>query len=116
MDRKSFTLCIAEIPAYADRDSYISDMALSPLWGDDPDTDIPQKRIDELGQVWEAANRSTKEIAVAAGLSQRKLAERFMIPYRTMEDWCRGARECPIYVRLMMQECLGILPLQNERD
>lgn len=110
MDRKSFSLCIAEVPAYADRDSYISDLALSSLWGNAPEADIPQKRIDKLGQVWDAANRSTKEIAAAAGLSHRKLAERFMIPYRTMEDWCRGARECPLYVRLMMQECLGILP------
>lgn len=116
MDRKSFTLCIAEVPAYADRDSYISDMALSPLWGDDPDAEIPQQRIEALAQVWAATNRPVREIAAAAGLSQRKLAERFMIPYRTMEDWCRGARECPIYVRLMMQESLGILPLPNERD
>ena len=113
MDRKSFTICIAEVPAYADRDSYISDLALSSLWGDAPEAQIPQQRIAELGQVWDAANRSTKEIALAAGLSQRKLAERFMIPYRTMEDWCRGVRETPAYVRLMMQECLGLLPIEK---
>jgi len=45
----------------------------------------PTRGRDDLGQVWDAANHVTKEIAGAAGLSQRKPAEHFMIPYRTME-------------------------------
>lgn len=52
--------------------------------------------------------RSVRDIAAAAGLNQRELAERFGIPRRTVEDWCRGVRQCPSYVRLMMQECLGL--------
>lgn len=113
MTRLDCSRCAAEVPAYTDRMAYISDLALSPLLGDAPEDDIPQQRIKELGQVWDAVNCPMREIAAAAGLSQRKLAERFMIPYRTMEDWCRGVRECPVYVRLMMQECLGLLPVNN---
>lgn len=48
-------------------------------------------------------------IAAAAGLPHRQLAERFCIPYRTVEDWCAERRTPPDYVRLMMQECLGLL-------
>lgn len=48
--------------------------------------------------------------ASSAGLSQRKLAEHFLIPYRTMENWCGGVSECPLYTRLMMQRILGLLP------
>lgn len=113
MTRLDYSRCAAEVPAYTDRMAYISDLALSPLWGDAPEAEVPQQRIDELGQVWDAVNRPMREIPPAAGLSQRKLAERFMIPYRTMEDWCRGVRECPAYVRLMIQECLGLLPVEN---
>lgn len=55
-----------------------------------------------------ALSRSVRDIAAAASLNQRELAERFGIPRRTIEDWCRGIRQCPPYVRLMMQECLGL--------
>ena len=106
---KQFMFCVSESPNYTDRDAYLSDLALSAVWGDDEDANIPADRIDALGQIWDAAHRSVREIASDAGLSQRKLAERFCIPYRTAEDWCAGRRECPIYTKLMMQECLGLL-------
>lgn len=63
-----------------------------------PDTDALQV----------ALSRSVRDIAAVASLNQRELAERFGIPRRTVEDWCRGVRQCPPYVRLMMQECLGL--------
>lgn len=61
-----------------------------------------------LNEQKKALIRSVRDIAAAAGLNQRELAERFGIPRRTVEDWCRGVRQCPPYVRLMMQECLGL--------
>lgn len=57
---------------------------------------------------YKASSMSVKEIAKAAGMSQTALANRFGIPRRTMEDWCRGVSKCPLYTRLMMQECLGL--------
>ena len=57
---------------------------------------------------YKAAALPVKEIAKAAGMSQTALANRFGIPRRTMEDWCRGVSKCPLYTRLMMQECLGL--------
>ena len=48
-----------------------------------------------------------KDLAAEHGMSCRKLAERFQIPYRTMEDWAAGRREPPAYVLLMMQEILS---------
>lgn len=104
-----YQLCLSEAANYPDRDAYISDLVLSSLWGDEPDADIPTARLDWLGQLYDAAHRSVREIAASAGLSQRKLAERFAIPYRTVENWCSGVRSCPDYVRLMMQECLGLV-------
>ena len=109
MTNKQFHICVGEATCYSDRDAYISDIALSSIWGDNESNEIPPERIADLGSIWDACHRSVKDIASAAGLSQRKLAERFCIPYRTVEDWCAGKRECNIYIRLMMQECLGIL-------
>ena len=109
MTDKQYTICVTEAQNYTDRDAYISDLALSSIFGDLPGDDIPPARLEQLGSIYDAVHRSVKDIAAAAGLSQRKLAERFCIPYRTVENWCGGHRECPDYVRLMMQELLGQL-------
>ena len=109
MTDKQFTLCVSEVDNYSDPAAYVSDLALSSMWGDAEDAAIPQERIAFLSQLWDAFHRSVKEIAAAAGMSQRSLAERFCVPYRTMEDWCTGKRACKLYDRLMMQECLGLL-------
>ena len=105
MTINQYRACIAEVFAYAERDFFVSDLALSEIWGDAPEAPIPESRIAALGQIWDAAHRTVPEIAAAAGFSCRKLAERFGIPYRTVEQWSAA-----LYLRLMMQECLGLLP------
>ncbi len=109
MTDKQYAICVSEAQNYTDRESYISDLALSSIWEDAPIDEIPAERLDAVSQIWDAAHRSVKQIAAYTGLSQRKLAERFCIPYRTMENWGGGQNACPLYVRLMMQECLGML-------
>lgn len=110
MTINQYRACVAEVFAYAERDFFVSDLALSEIWGDAPEDPIPDARLAALGQIWDAAHRTVPEIAKAAGLSNRKLAERFCIPYRTVEDWAAERRESPLYVRLMLQQCLGLLP------
>ena len=109
MTNKQYALCVSEASEYADRDVYISDLALSTIWDDDPESEIPVERMAQLSSIYDAVHRSVPEIAAAAGISNRKLADRFCIPYRTVENWCGGQRNCPDYIRLMMQECLGLL-------
>lgn len=106
---RNYSICLKEVRNYTDRGAYISDLAMSTMWGDPEDADIPGDRIEKLGRIFDAYNRGVKEIAAAAGMSQRKLAERFGIPYRTMDSWCMGERNLPDYVRMMMQECLGLI-------
>lgn len=113
MTISQYNFCVNEAVEATSRDAYISDLALSSIWGDAEGTPIPTDRIEQLGAIWDACGRSVKEIAAAAGLSQRKLAERFCIPYRTVGDWCTGQRECTLYLRLMMQESLGLLNVQG---
>ena len=40
-------------------------------------------------------------------MGQGKLAKTFGIPKRTIENWCEISPP-PVYISLMMQECLGI--------
>lgn len=114
MTGKQFGECVKEADNYHDRDAYVSDMALSSIWEGSNGDDIHEERVHAVGQIWDAVHRSVPEIASAAGLSNRKLAERFCIPYRTIENWCGGKNECSLYTRVMMQECLGLLRVDVE--
>lgn len=101
--------CLSEATNYTDRDAFVSDLALSSIWGDEEGSEIPQERIEWLGQLWDAAHRSVRDIAKAAGMNQRELSEHFDVPKRTVEYWCSNHTACALYVRMMMQECLGLL-------
>lgn len=107
MTDMQFKICITEASNYADRDAFISDLALSSMWGED--TEITEEFLAKLAAIWDTYHRTIPQIAADAGMSCRKLAERFCIPYRTVENWSAGTREAPVYVRLMMQECLGLI-------
>ena len=104
-----YNVCVSESLNYTDKDAFVSDMTLSSVWGEDLESDIPQDRIDWLGSIWDASHRDIKAIARTAGISQRALARRFCIPIRTMEEWGRGKNGCALHIRLMMQECLGLV-------
>ena len=103
------TICEDALTAN-DRDAFVSDWALSSAFDGGPD----QERIEMVGAIYDAMHRSVKDIASAAGMSQRKLAERFLIPYRTMESWCGGQRSCNDYTRIMMQQLLGLMPTPDQ--
>ena len=104
MPIKQYTYCVRAAADYADPDAYVSALATSDIWGDAQDAGILYSRVDDLRRIYTAYHRPVREIAAAAGLSPRKLAERFCVPYRSMENWCTGVSECPPYTRLMMQE------------
>lgn len=109
MNDTQFAACVREVPAYADIDAYVSNLALSSMWGDAETTDIPAARIDQLRAIYTAVNRPVRAIVTASGLSQAAFAERYCIPRRTIEDWCREIRECPLYTRLLLQRAEGLL-------
>ncbi len=106
MTSKQYHFCVTEAANYKDMDAYVSDLALSSIWEDD---NLPDSRRQALRSVYAATNRSVREIVSAAGMTQAAFAEAFCIPLRTVENWCTGCRECPLYTRLMIQKCLGLL-------
>lgn len=48
-----------------------------------------------------------RDIAQQEGVSLRKLAEQFNIPYRTVQDWAAGKRTPPDYVINMIEQILS---------
>ena len=106
-DKLFFTIFGAALDA-AGRDAFVSDWSLSSAWDDAPDADIPADRIAALGGIWDAAHLTIRDIRQHTGLSQVAFATHYCIPRRTLEDWERGARSCPSYLRLLLAQATGL--------
>ena len=113
MTNQQFFTCVAETQNYTDRDTYISDLALSSMWGDAEDAPVPEQRIADLGQIWDAAHRTFRDIAAAAGISVRQLAMRYAIPRRTAGDWSVGKSTPQLHEMLAIQQCEGLLTVRR---
>lgn len=101
MNIEQRNLALSEMAHYADRDAWLSDVALSSVWDDPEDqADIPQERIDALIHLWDAVHLPIRELLAPLTLAQA--SREFYVPYRTMQDWFAGRRECPVYVRLYL--------------
>lgn len=107
MTDKLFCTLFAAALTSAERDAFISDWLLSSVWGDAPDADILADRIDLLARLWDAAHLAIRDIRQHTGLSQAAFATRYCIPTRTLEDWERGVRSCPDYLRLLLAQATG---------
>lgn len=87
-----------------DRDAFVSDAALSSLWGKD-DAD-PMAHVPELEKLWDAAHTGVKAIREFAGMTQAEFAARHLVPLRTLQRWEKG--ECPEHIRLFLLESEGM--------
>ena len=108
MTDKQFLALFSDAIGINDRDAYVSDWALSSIWGDADDADIPPQRIEDLGAIWDVAHLSIRDIRRRTGLSQVGFATRYCIPRRTVESWEAGDRSCPDYLRLLLAQDVGL--------
>lgn len=98
----------SETRNYTDPDAYVSDLALSSVWGDAEDADIPAERIALLRRIWEDTHCTVRELIERYGLTQSAFARHFNIPLRSVQHWCLGARQCPPYLIAMAAELLSL--------
>lgn len=112
MTKDQYYYAVTEAAEYPDLDAYLSDVAMSTEWGDDPDAPIPQQRLDDLTAIFIAVHRTTRDILDLSGLSQASFAQRYAIPRRTFQDWVLGVRTCPLYLRLLLQQSEGLLQVK----
>ena len=96
--------------AEQDRDLFISEWSSRSIFY--PKTESPDIDADELaeslGNIWDVAHMTTRDIRQHLGLTQAAFAERFCIPRRTVEGWESG-RTTPPYVVLLLAESAGML-------
>lgn len=109
MTDHQFYVCWGECSSYSDRDAYISDLALSSMWDDDENDDIPTERLDQLGRIWDVHHMTMRDLHKASGLTQAKFAERFLVPRSTVEKWDMALQTPPDYVKILIARDLGLI-------
>ena len=63
-----------------------------------------------LQDIYGIINRPISDIRAATGLTQQAFADRFAVPIRTVQNW--ESRDCcPVYVRVLIQQALGLADL-----
>lgn len=89
-------------------DTYKSNWLEPNNWGY-PDEEYMHHISDVIETVWNVAHMSFRDIYLASGLSQAKLAKRLCMPLRTVENWCSGNRTPADYERLWVARLLGLI-------
>ena len=100
MTREYFSQMIAELETISDLPAYYAE------------TDGFRGSVDRRN-AYTAFTRPFREIVKYTGLSQAKFARLYNIPRRTVENWCSGSRECPLYTSLLLQEAIGLISFSN---
>lgn len=114
LNRHDYNALLGGALESADLDTYIAEWGTSVIFYPDPDAPgpDPQEVVDILTQVWAAAHVTIQDLVAAAGGKLTRLSARFGIPYRTLQGWVAGERQCQPYVLRMMAELLGLAKLQ----
>ena len=98
-----------------DRGRYIAEWSSSSIFY--PDADSPDINADDLanalGNIWDVAHLTVRDIRQHLGLTQAAFAERFCIPRRTVENWERKGGHIPTYNILALAELAGMLKVKR---
>ena len=98
-----------------DRGRYIAEWSASSIFY--PDADSPDINADDLadalGNIWDVAHLTVRDIRQHLGLTQAAFAERFCIPRRTVENWERKGGHIPPYNILAYADITGMLRVKR---
>ena len=96
------------------RNRYIAEWSTSSIFYPEPENpDIDANElVDSLGNIWDVAHLTVRDIRQHLGLTQAAFAERFCVPRRTVEGW-EARRTTPPYVVLLLAESAGMLKVNR---
>lgn len=77
-------------------------------YGEDTD-----RLVSDMRNIYQVSHMTMIDLLSASGLTKAAFSRRFLIPLRTVENWVSGIRPCPIYVRLMIADLLGLVTAER---
>lgn len=98
-----------------DRERYVAEWSSGSVFYPEPESpDIdPDELADALGNIWDVAHLTTRDIRQHLRLTQAAFAERFCIPRRTVENWERKGGHIPQYNILAYADITGMLKVNR---
>ena len=63
-----------------------------------PEAPDPDDYIKSISVIGAAADGDIKRLCELSGVSMAAFAAKYGVPYRTLQDWCRGERKPPEYL------------------
>lgn len=110
---KRFNEIVQAAQEQQDQQLFLAEYGL-PEWILEEVTEDEQAAVDMITKIHTVVWMTPKELISAAGLNQTGFARRFMIPLRTVQEWCGLRRTMPLYLKLMAAELLNILPTHRK--
>lgn len=77
-------------------------------YGEDTD-----RIADDMRNIYKVAHMTVRDLISASGMTKAAFSRRFLIHLRTVENWVYGIHPCPIYVRLMIADLLGLVTVER---
>ena len=97
-----------------DRERYITEWSSSSIFY--PVENVPDINADDLadalGNIWDVAHLTVRDIRQHLGMTQAAFAERFCVPRRTIENW-EYKNKIPTYYILALAELVGLLKVKR---
>ena len=109
-----FYTLVGAATAEQGRERFISEWSSSSIFY--PGENVPDINADDLadalGNIWDVAHLTVRDIRQHLGLTQVAFAERFCVPRRTVENWEYKDKN-PTYYILAIAELAGLLKVKR---
>lgn len=111
MTHETYYRLVSDALAAENEEMFIS----APGWVDwmDEYGDDTDHLVSDLRNIYQVSHMTMPDLLSASGLTKAAFSRRFLIPLRTVENWTSGIRPCPIYVRMMIADLLGLVTVER---
>ena len=111
MTHETYYRLVSDALAAESEEMFIS----APGWADwmDEYGDDTDRLASDMRNIYQVSHMTMLDLLFASGLTKAAFSRRFLIPLRTVENWVSGIRPCPIYVRLMIADLLGLVAVER---
>lgn len=105
---KRFVEIVHAAEEQTDQAVFLAEYGL-PEWILEEVTDDEEQAVELITAIHTVTHMTPADLIKASSLTQTRFAARFMIPLRTVQNWCGGQRDMPVYTKFMAAELLGLL-------
>lgn len=106
IDYRHFQEIVSACEEQSDQDLFLAECGV-PDWILNEVTNDEKQAVEMITTIHTVVHMTAAELVKASGMSQTKFAARFMIPLRTVQNWCGGQRTMRRYEKFMFAVILG---------